>query len=291
MDKVVLKKALKYAASKGKGKDTILAHLNPREVALLKEHGGSGTRNEHTGLYQFDSESGGEGPGAEGGGNGPGMGADGGGSDTSGGGGGNKSSTAADESAAAAASSPQGKSSTALGEEHAEDQSVSVSGKGIMDQLGIPQEIQNMIELAGKVPTGLIGVPNFAGIASTVNSMSKHGVDQPSNPGGNISSDNGGIGMGKGGATDPGSNGPGPAGSGGSMGGNINGMPYFGQAPSVQTTAQRDVAALSPQFGPPPGATGPQFGAPPNVQSPFGGFGGAPTPYRTPVLQPNIRRF
>jgi hypothetical protein len=40
--------------SKGKGKDTILAHINPREAALLKKHGGSGDINPDTGLPQYD---------------------------------------------------------------------------------------------------------------------------------------------------------------------------------------------------------------------------------------------
>jgi hypothetical protein len=40
--------------SKGRGKDTILAHINPREAALLKRRGGSGDINPDTGLPQFD---------------------------------------------------------------------------------------------------------------------------------------------------------------------------------------------------------------------------------------------
>ena len=42
--------------SKGKGKDTILAHINPREAALLKKHGGSGEINPDTGLPMFANE-------------------------------------------------------------------------------------------------------------------------------------------------------------------------------------------------------------------------------------------
>ena len=42
--------------SKGKGKDTILAHINPREAALLKRHGGSGEINPDTGLPMFATE-------------------------------------------------------------------------------------------------------------------------------------------------------------------------------------------------------------------------------------------
>jgi len=44
----------KLLRSKGRGKDTILAHINPREAALLKRHGGSGDINPDTGLPQFD---------------------------------------------------------------------------------------------------------------------------------------------------------------------------------------------------------------------------------------------
>jgi hypothetical protein len=39
--------------SKGRKGDTILAHINPREAALLKARGGSGTRNPETGLPEF----------------------------------------------------------------------------------------------------------------------------------------------------------------------------------------------------------------------------------------------
>lgn len=40
--------------SKGRGKDTILAHITPKEAALLKRRGGSGTTNPDTGLPEFD---------------------------------------------------------------------------------------------------------------------------------------------------------------------------------------------------------------------------------------------
>lgn len=40
--------------SKGRGRDTVLAHITPREAALLKKRGGSGTINPDTGLPQFD---------------------------------------------------------------------------------------------------------------------------------------------------------------------------------------------------------------------------------------------
>ena len=39
---------------KGRGNDTVLAHITPREMAILKKHGGSGTVNPHTGLPEFD---------------------------------------------------------------------------------------------------------------------------------------------------------------------------------------------------------------------------------------------
>lgn len=40
--------------SKGRGRDTVLAHITPKEAALLKKRGGSGTINPDTGLPQFD---------------------------------------------------------------------------------------------------------------------------------------------------------------------------------------------------------------------------------------------
>lgn len=40
-------------ASQGRGGDTMLAHINPEEAALLKAHGGSGTINPTTGLPEF----------------------------------------------------------------------------------------------------------------------------------------------------------------------------------------------------------------------------------------------
>lgn len=41
----------------GRGKDTILAHINAREAALLKRHGGSGKMNPRTGLPEFDDST------------------------------------------------------------------------------------------------------------------------------------------------------------------------------------------------------------------------------------------
>ena len=40
--------------SKGRGKDTVLAHITPREAALLKSRGGRGSKNPHTGLPEYD---------------------------------------------------------------------------------------------------------------------------------------------------------------------------------------------------------------------------------------------
>ena len=40
--------------SKGRNKDTILAHITPKEAALLKKRGGSGSTNPDTGLLEFD---------------------------------------------------------------------------------------------------------------------------------------------------------------------------------------------------------------------------------------------
>jgi len=47
----------KMLQSKGRGKDTILAHITPKEAELLKKRGGSGTRNPDTGLLEFDPET------------------------------------------------------------------------------------------------------------------------------------------------------------------------------------------------------------------------------------------
>jgi ABC-type uncharacterized transport system YnjBCD ATPase subunit len=43
-------------ASKGRGKDTILAHITPQEAKLLKDLGGSGTTNPETGLLEFEND-------------------------------------------------------------------------------------------------------------------------------------------------------------------------------------------------------------------------------------------
>ena len=41
-------------ASKGRGRDTLLAHITPREADILKAAGGSGTTNPETGLLEFE---------------------------------------------------------------------------------------------------------------------------------------------------------------------------------------------------------------------------------------------
>lgn len=46
----------KRLAAAGRGKDSILAHINPKEMALLKKHGGSGKTNPKTGIIEFDDE-------------------------------------------------------------------------------------------------------------------------------------------------------------------------------------------------------------------------------------------
>jgi hypothetical protein len=48
-----LRKIAKELAGKGRGGDTLLAHITPKEVNLLKEAGGAGTVNPDTGLLEF----------------------------------------------------------------------------------------------------------------------------------------------------------------------------------------------------------------------------------------------
>ena len=48
-----IKTIAKELASYGRGGDTMLAHINPQEAAMLKAMGGSGTINPHTGLPEF----------------------------------------------------------------------------------------------------------------------------------------------------------------------------------------------------------------------------------------------
>ena len=70
----------------GRGNDSLVAHITPREALALKAMGGSGTTNPYTGMLEFD-DGGGDGGGGDGGGGdgGGGDGADGGGSDSGGG--------------------------------------------------------------------------------------------------------------------------------------------------------------------------------------------------------------
>jgi len=48
-----LKGIASLLAEKGRGGDTMLAHINPQEAALLKALGGSGTINPETGLPEY----------------------------------------------------------------------------------------------------------------------------------------------------------------------------------------------------------------------------------------------
>jgi hypothetical protein len=48
-----LRKIARLLQDKGRNGDTILAHINPREAALLREQGGAGTLNPETGLPEF----------------------------------------------------------------------------------------------------------------------------------------------------------------------------------------------------------------------------------------------
>jgi len=56
-----LREIARMLAGKGRGGDTILAHITPKEVGLLKEAGGAGTTNPDTGLLEFYDWSGGYG--------------------------------------------------------------------------------------------------------------------------------------------------------------------------------------------------------------------------------------
>jgi hypothetical protein len=48
-----LAKAAKHLAAQGRGGDTMLAHINPREAEVLRRMGGTGTINPNTGLHEF----------------------------------------------------------------------------------------------------------------------------------------------------------------------------------------------------------------------------------------------
>jgi hypothetical protein len=52
-----LRKIARLLQDKGRNGDTILAHINPREAALLREQGGSGEINPETGLPEFSDWS------------------------------------------------------------------------------------------------------------------------------------------------------------------------------------------------------------------------------------------
>lgn len=56
------KAMLQQAQAMGRGGDTILAHINPREAQLLQALGGSGTINPHTGLREYTDQGQGDGP-------------------------------------------------------------------------------------------------------------------------------------------------------------------------------------------------------------------------------------
>jgi hypothetical protein len=46
-----------FLRSQGRKGDTVLAHINPKEAALLQKMGGAGTENPMTGLPEFYSRS------------------------------------------------------------------------------------------------------------------------------------------------------------------------------------------------------------------------------------------
>lgn len=48
-----LARAAKQLAAQGRGGDTMLAHINPREAEVLRRMGGAGTVNPNTGLHEF----------------------------------------------------------------------------------------------------------------------------------------------------------------------------------------------------------------------------------------------
>jgi len=49
-----LKAMAQILRSRGRGRDTVLAHITPREARMLKQQGGSGTTNPDTGLPEFE---------------------------------------------------------------------------------------------------------------------------------------------------------------------------------------------------------------------------------------------
>ena len=46
--------AARIVAAMGRGSDTMLAHINPREAAMLRRSGGTGKVNPRTGLREYD---------------------------------------------------------------------------------------------------------------------------------------------------------------------------------------------------------------------------------------------
>ena len=50
-----LRNAAEQLRERGRGDDTILAHITPEEAGILKLMGGSGTINPYTGLPEFGS--------------------------------------------------------------------------------------------------------------------------------------------------------------------------------------------------------------------------------------------
>ena len=58
MADIDLKGLAQILKSKGRGRDTLLAHITPKEAEYLKRRGGSGTINPHTGLLEFDDGGG-----------------------------------------------------------------------------------------------------------------------------------------------------------------------------------------------------------------------------------------
>ena len=58
MADIDLKGLAQILKSKGRGRDTLLAHITPKEAEYLKRRGGSGTINPDTGLLEFDDGGG-----------------------------------------------------------------------------------------------------------------------------------------------------------------------------------------------------------------------------------------
>jgi len=54
LSRLPLKKAAEELRKKGRGRDTMLAHITPKEAAMLKARGGRGSINPDTGLPEFD---------------------------------------------------------------------------------------------------------------------------------------------------------------------------------------------------------------------------------------------